>query len=371
MRIGIHMANLLPIKTGRERVMCQTLQELSALDTENRYYLFLSPANYRLFARQEVNFHNVVVKLPSIISRRIWEPLYLYVLFKRLDLDVIHLAEAPVPFFFSRRAVATIYDLAPVLFPEHFDLKGRIYYRQAIAFGVSHSKKIITISKSSKEDLLQHFSADQSKVIVVHCGVDSSFTCPPSQRELDNIRSKYGLPHEFILYVGTLEPRKNLPRLLRAYAMLLAAGYGEKLVIAGSKGWQYHDIFTSVEELGLSEHVMFTEYVPDEDLACLYRLAKLFVYPSLYEGFGLPVLEAMASGVPVVTSNTSSLPEIVGSAGILVDPYDEKALMGAMASVLSDSALRTRLIEEGLQRSSRFTWRDAAEKTLAVYQSMI
>jgi glycosyltransferase involved in cell wall biosynthesis len=187
------------------------------------------------------------------------------------------------------------------------------------------------------------------------------------------VRERYGLPAQYLLFVGTLEPRKNLTTLLHAYALLRAEGLGDglKLVIAGRAGWLYADIFATVKTLALEGEVIFSGFVADEDLPDLYRGARLFVFPSLYEGFGLPILEAMASGIPVITSTTASMPEVAGDAAILVDPHDPKAVAEGMARVLAGDQVRQTLIQRGLRRAQQFAWDSVARTTLDVYMALL
>jgi glycosyltransferase involved in cell wall biosynthesis len=186
---------------------------------------------------------------------------------------------------------------------------------------------------------------------------------------LNSIKQKYHLPDRFILFVGTLEPRKNIIRLLEAYARIKDK-LPHKLVIAGTKGWLYQPIFEAVKRLSLRNNVIFLGYVDDGNLPALYNLADLFVYPSIYEGFGLPVLEAMACGIPVITSNVSSLPEVAGDAAVLVDPYNVKELAGAMKHVLTNASLRKQVINKGFQQAKNFSWKKCARETLKVYEEV-
>lgn len=186
------------------------------------------------------------------------------------------------------------------------------------------------------------------------------------------MQRRYRLPSQYLLFVGTLEPRKNLTTLLQAYALLRAEGCGKhlKLVVAGRRGWLYADIFDTVRTLALDEEIIFTGFVDDEDLPDLYRGARLLVFPSLYEGFGLPILEAMASGVPVITSNLASMPEVAGDAAVLVDAHDPKAIAESIAQVLAEDQLREALIQKGLARARCFTWESVAQKTLELYAAL-
>jgi glycosyltransferase involved in cell wall biosynthesis len=207
-------------------------------------------------------------------------------------------------------------------------------------------------------------------VEVVYPGVGQAFRVIEDQHHLAMVRELCGLDRPFILNVGTLEPRKNLATLLDAYAALRRRGLEHRLVIAGGRGWLYDGVFRRVEELSLEDDVLFLGYVAEEHLPALYCLADLLVFPSLYEGFGLPPLEAMACGTPVITSNSSSLPEVVGEAGLMVPAQDPEALAETIAMVLADPGLREDLVRKGLSRASEFTWQAAGEKLLAIYQGL-
>jgi glycosyltransferase involved in cell wall biosynthesis len=205
------------------------------------------------------------------------------------------------------------------------------------------------------------------KVIAIPCGVDEQFK-PLSQNEIEKFRAAKGLPAHFILYLGTLEPRKNVSRLVRAYATLNGNNHQKpKLIIAGAKGWDYDNIFAAVEQSSLQPDVSFAGYVPQAELPLWYNAADLFVFPSLFEGFGLPVLEAMACGTPAITSNVSSLPEVAGDAALMIAPDDTRALSAAIERALHDANLRAHMRERGLQQAQQFTWQATARQTAQVY----
>jgi len=229
---------------------------------------------------------------------------------------------------------------------------------------------VLADSESTRNDVIELLGASPDRVRVVYPGVDARFRRVQDAQALAGVRQHYHLPERFVLGVGTLQPRKNLQRLIEAYAQLeLSADI--KLVVFGGTGWMYEGIFQRVEELGLQDAVCFPGYAADEDLPALYTLADLFAFPSLYEGFGLPPLEAMACGTPVVTSNVSSLPEVVGAAALTVDPYDVKALANAMWRLLNEPSLRSTMVQRGLAQAREFTWSRAAEKLLHVYQEVL
>jgi glycosyltransferase involved in cell wall biosynthesis len=224
---------------------------------------------------------------------------------------------------------------------------------------------IIAVSHSTKRDIIEFFKVDEKKIKVIHHGVESRF------RPISNVegyRTRNNLPTRMILNIGTLEPRKNVVTLIKAFKKLQERGYKDYvLAIAGEKGWLYNKIFEEIKSSGMEQSICLLGVVRDEDLPLLYNCADLFVYPSLYEGFGLPPLEAMACGVPIITSNTSSLPEVVGNAGIMVDPNDIESLSDEMYRVLKDKELNRQMRRDGLKRSNMFTWEKMVNEVLEVY----
>jgi glycosyltransferase involved in cell wall biosynthesis len=242
-----------------------------------------------------------------------------------------------------------------------------MYLKWGTAFSVRRARRVIAISASTKRDILRVLDVSGDKVDVVPCGVDEDFRPLESRSQLDALRTRWHLPPRMLLFVGTLEPRKNLTTLLRSYALLKQRFDPPPLVLGGPKGWRCQEIFSLAEELGLENEVLFPGFIPREELPLWYNAASLFIYPSLYEGFGLPPLEAMACGIPVVASNTSALPEVVSDAGLLVEPIDAEGMAQAMQRVLSDGDLRDTLREKGLQRAKSFSWPRAARETARVY----
>lgn len=228
---------------------------------------------------------------------------------------------------------------------------------------------MIAASESTKKDAVRLCGLDEAKIKVIYHGVSPRFR-PAGPEAVSAVRQRYGLPDRFVLSLGTIEPRKNLTSLLEVWHALSSGGVPPKLVIAGSKGWLYAPFFSKLRELGLEDQVLFTGYVPEEDLPAVYSAAELFVYPSLYEGFGFPVLEAMACGAPVITSNTSSLPEVAGQAALLVDPTSLEELSAAIGRVLENQELRNQLRARGLEQAARFSWERTARETLSVYESL-
>lgn len=290
---------------------------------------------------------------------------------RRLDLDIVHDPIGVMPLLMARTArVVTVHDAIPYIHPETSTRLDWAIYRLWLPFALPTAAAIITVSEQSREDLLTHLPVDPERVITVPEAADRRFRPVPAA-EAEPILRQYSVERPYILYVGALESRKNLPRLLAAYARLREWSDKWRLVIVGARKWKSSPIFEAVQTLGLEPHITFTGFVEDEHLPALYAGADLFAFPSLYEGFGLPVLEAMACGTPVVTSNSSSLPEVAGDAAILVDPYDVEQIANAMWMVLSQPELAAALREKGLARAAQFTWERTARETIAVYERVL
>jgi glycosyltransferase involved in cell wall biosynthesis len=231
------------------------------------------------------------------------------------------------------------------------------------------SDRILTVSEASKRDILHFFNVPPEKIVVVYNGIDERFSIQPSVEEIARVRERFQLDHGFVLYAGTIKPHKNLVRLIEAFAALRKGEFEElKLLIIGDEISKLPALRRAVHSHKLHKHVRFLGFLPDETLAALYRLAAVFVFPSLYEGFGLPPLEAMASGTPVVTSNVSSLPEVAGDAAILVDPYDVSSIVDGVRRVLTDPVLADELRRKGLARARDFSWDRSVARTHDIYR---
>ena len=287
------------------------------------------------------------------------------------DLDLVHGLAYAAPLAAACPTVVTVHDLSFVRFPGAFRAFNRVYLRWITRLSARRAAQVIAVSGSTRDDLVRLFGLTAERVTVVHNGVTEDFS-PAAEDEVEAFRQAKGLPSRFVLYVGTIEPRKNLVRLVDAYAQLPPPiRKNAPLVIGGGKGWFYSQVFQRVADLGLEGSVIFPGFLPIEELPWWYRAASLFVYPSVFEGFGLPVLEALASGTPVITSNTSSLPEVAGDAAILVDPRDASALSNAMLQVLSDRSKAEAMRELGTVQAAKFSWQRTARETEAVYKSVL
>lgn len=265
--------------------------------------------------------------------------------------------------------VLTVHDLIFHLFPQHHKRLNYWYLNAAMPLYCRRAKAIIAVSQATKRDLVRIYGLDPAKITVVHEAAAPHFT-PALPAQVTQARARYALPNQYLLHVGTIEPRKNLNRLLEAVHRLREAGEDVRLVVVGSKGWLYQGFFQRLEELDLRDAVQLPGYVPDADLPAIYSGANLVVAPSLYEGFGLPLLEAMSCAAPVVCSNASSLPEVGGDAARYFDPTDVPAMADAIVTVWRDEALREAMRQRGLARAAQFSWARAAEETVAVYEQV-
>ena len=283
-------------------------------------------------------------------------------------IDLLHSTDFIPPFIRRCRSVITVHDLAFLRWPQLLTADSRRYFNQQIAHAVGSSDRIIAVSRATRQDLIELLAADPAKIDVVYEAADPSMGPEPDSAITDLGLKRLGLGGEFLLFVGTLEPRKNVPLLVSAFRALVDAGYEGQLVLAGARGWLYEDVFRAVEALHLGTRVRFVERFSQAELRHLYNGARLLVLPSVYEGFGLPVLEAMACGLPVITSDVSSLPEVAGAAALTVPAADVDALVTAMSRVLNDGALAEELRRRGLARAAEFSWERAAHETVAVYR---
>src|SRR5262245_21224918 len=375
MHIGIDAHAIGARQGGNETYIRNLIKALAELDGENRYTIYLAEPTAAEqwrdgFTTRYKNFRIRLLPKPTPIIR---VPVYLAYELRRRPVDLLHV-QFTAPPFCPAPVVATIHDLAFEHLPETFTRRGSFQLRLTVRRTAHRASRIATVSEYSRQDLLKTYKLRPDKVVVTYNGVEPHFTPRSSSKEeAEEIRRRYGVTGDFVLAVGSLQPRKNLVRLIRAYARLRGerTDFVHKLVIVGRKLWLTDAIFDEVKRQRWAEDVILTGYVADEDLPALYRTATALIYPSLFEGFGLPPVEAMACGTPVVTSNTSCLPEVTGDAALLVDPLDEPQIADALLRIVSDGALRSRLRMAALVQATRCTWRDAAEKTLRLYREII
>jgi glycosyltransferase involved in cell wall biosynthesis len=379
-RIGIDLSLVPGERTGGGQYSYQLAAALARVDRRHSYRLY--PVFYYIvhpdYPRSEFpaspRMRLAFRHLPSSLVRWLWRAEGSARVKEWLlgRVDVVHSTTFCIPPMSTRkRLVVTIYDLSFVTHPE-FHMEANVRHCLAgTREAIERADAILAISEHTRQDLVERMGASPSRVVVTPLAHDSSLRRVTDPARLDEVRRRYGLPERFILFVGTLEPRKNIARLIEAYAALPGTVRRQTgLVIAGGKGWLSDTMRDEVTRRGLGDCVRFIGYVRPEDIAALYSLAAVFAYPSLYEGFGLPVLEAMACGTPVLTSNLSSLPEVAGDAAFLVSPTDRGAIADGLHQLLDDAALAATLTARGLEWSARFSWDRCARETLAVYESL-
>lgn len=311
--------------------------------------------------------------LHNVVYRKIWNriPIPYSMLFQN-DMQITQFFNYDVPPGIKGKAVTFIYDMVYKVFPETISKETLAMLDNNLKRACEKADHIITISEFSKSEIMKYMKVAEDKISVMPCGVNHSLFHPDyTKNEVDDVKKQYGISGDYLLYLGTLEPRKNLERLVAAYAKLKAdCSDIPKLVLAGKKGWLYDKIFTMVELNHLEKDVVFTDYVREQDVPLLLNGASVFIFPSIYEGFGLPPLEAMACGTPVITSNTASLPEVVGDAAVLVNPYDINDIKNSMKLLIFDLDLRDKLKNKGLKRASLYSWKKSTEKLKNIYKKI-
>ena len=271
----------------------------------------------------------------------------------------------------TMRTVFTLHDVIPFLFPEHHLWQNKIFFEVMLPRFLQQADAIIAVSRNTKRDALRVLDLPPEKIHVISEGIEAQFSPVTDPQQLAAVRQRYNLPQRFVLTVGTLEPRKNHTMLLHAFGALLAADPDVVLAIAGKRGWLYKDFLAALDNSGLEPHVRLLNRVPDADLPALMSAASVFAFPSLYEGFGLPPLEAMACGTPVLCSTAASLPEVVGDGGWLLNPLTPAEWTRALQRLLSEPEARSTLIERARKQAANFTWRQTAIATRAVYQQLL
>jgi len=363
MRIGIDATPIFLRKGGVGYYVHNLLESLTRLDPQNEYLLFTTT---RATPEPPIPF----LSRPNV--KMIYTPKWLQKKrSQREQIDLYHGTNFRLRGRGHKGNVVTIHDLAFKHYPQF--LKKR--FGQRLSFlktkrDVHLADQIIAVSQNTAQDVMEFFRVPSSKIKVIYHGVEKHFRPDVPEELINQVKKKYDLlTPKYILWVGTIEPRKNLITLIKMYAQLKPWHGVYSLVLGGGLGWKYEEVLPLVQ--ALEKEVKITGYLPQEDLIPLYAGADLFVYPSLYEGFGLPLLEAMASGLPIVASKTSSIPEVVGDAGILVDPLNLNELGEAVNRLLRDASLRTSLKEKGMQRAREFTWEKAAQETLTSYQEVV
>jgi glycosyltransferase involved in cell wall biosynthesis len=344
------------------------LRQLARIDQNTEYVLLCREPDVGIAAQLGPNFRGVVEPSPNYSLR---EQIHVPWVLRRERPDVFHAPHYVLPPAVRCRSVVTIHDCIHLMFPQYLPNRAAYAYARASMWAAARrSDRILTVSEASKRDILHFFNVQPEKIVVVYNAIDEHFSATPSEEQVARIRERYQLDHKFVLYVGNIKPHKNLVRLIEAFSQLRRTHDDLKLLIIGDEISKLPALRRAVHRNKLHKFVRFLGYLKDDTLTVLYRLASVFVFPSLYEGFGLPPLEAMASGTPVVTSNVSSLPEVTGDAAVLVDPYDIDSIGDGMRRILDDPRLAEELRAKGLKRAREFSWERSVEKTQRVYREV-
>jgi glycosyltransferase involved in cell wall biosynthesis len=345
------------------------LKYLALIDRETEYVLLCKPKDVKAVEAHGPNFRAVPESAPPYSVR---EQFMLPARLLMQNVSLFHEPHYVLPPLVPCRAVVTIHDCIHLMFPQY--LPNRLAYGYARAnlwAATKRAERILTVSETSKADILRYCDVPAERIIVVYNAIDERFATPPAAEAVARVRERYQLDGPFALYVGNIKPHKNLERLIDAFNLVRRSGFERlQLLIIGDQISKYPRLRRAVDAHKLHKHVRFLGFVADDTLAALYRLATVFVFPSLYEGFGLPPLEAMASGTPVVTSNRSSLPEVVGDAAVLVDPYSSASIADGIQQVLGDAALRQTLVARGLARAKQFSWEPSIRRIHEVYMDV-
>ena len=355
---------------GNETYATNLIEALAEIDSVNRYTLYVTKnAAIERFADRWPNVelrqtlpHTPLVRIPVTLSLEL----------RRRPVDILHVQYTSPPFT-PCPVVNTIHDLSFEHLPETFKRRSWRQMRLTIRRSAQTATQIITDSNFSREDILRTYKLSPDRVTATPLAASGKFKPVEDPSEIRRVRQRYGIDGDYILTVGSIQPRKNLPRLISAFAALCREGAIRPLptlVIVGKRGWLYEETLHAAENSQVKEQILFTDYVPESDLSALYTGATCFVYPSYFEGFGIPPLEAMRCGTPTITGNRTCFPEIIADGGLMIDPFDERAMLEAILQVLSDSNLRADLRKKGIKRASLFDWKETARQTLSVYEKV-
>jgi glycosyltransferase involved in cell wall biosynthesis len=365
MRIAID-ASTISTQGGPRTYVLGLLDALLRVDHENDYIIFYNdPIHLGRFPQAK----EIILPGKSPLARLWREHVLLPLACHREKVDLLHCPKSAIPYFVPCPTIVTLHDLIPLRHPETEKFVARVYWNIQIPIAARKSSFIITDSEYARQEIIEDFKVPPARIKALMLGFNPAMLEKREPAGAAVVRGKYSLPAGYILYVGTIQPRKNIDTLIEAYARLGSDRKDlPKMVIVGRKGWLYDKLFARIAELGLTDEIIFTGFVPDEELPYIYDGAKLFAYLSFFEGFGLPPLEAMACGVPVITSDTTSLPEVVADAGITVAPEDTAAVAAAISKLLDNPAYAALIGKRGRERAELFSWEAAARETLEIYR---
>lgn len=356
---------------GNESYAVNLIEALAQIDSVNHYTIYITTNEARdRFDRRWPNF-KVRATLPHTPLIRI--PLTLSAELRKHPVDVLHV-QFTAPPFCPCPVVVSIHDLSFEHLPQTFNRRSRTQLRLTVRHSARRAARILSLSEHTRRDIIETYGIIAARINAIPLAAPEHFAPVEDNRELQRVRHNYGIDGEYILSVGSIQPRKNLARLLKAYALLRGDNSADKLpklVLVGKCAWLYDETLRALDETGVKDAVILTGYIPQADLPALYSGALCFVYPSYFEGFGLPPLEAMKCGAPVIVGNRTSLPEVVGDAALTVDPFDVEAIASAIRSLINDPLLREELSSKGRKRAGTFDWRETARRTLAVYEEVV
>lgn len=374
MRIGIEAQRLFREKKhGMDIVALETIRHLQKIDKTNEYFIFVKPDKDNGVISTTSNFK--IIPLPGG-PYPYWEQVLLPKAARKHNIDVLHCTSNTAPLNPGVPLVVTLHD---IIYLEqwnftrgtYYQIFGNLYRRWNVPPVVSKASRLITVSDFEKERIIKHFGLPQGKIATVHNGVSSHFSRVTDETVINAVRKKYHLPENFVFFLGNTDPKKNLEGVLRALSALRNKGaLNFHLVMLDVDRGYLEKVSSTIGDPAILSNIVSTGYVPNHELPAIYSMAQLFLYPSLRESFGIPILEAMACGTPVITSQTSSMPEVAGDAAILVDPGSPDSIAAAISSILGDPVLSTRLSDRGLLRSKQFSWSENARKTLDIYLSV-
>ncbi len=365
MKIGIDASRIaLEQRTGTENYTYKLIEALKKVDQTNKYILYFNKIpNYF-----EISQQNVSTRV--IPMTRLWTQFRLAVECLVRMPDILFVPAHTIPFIRwpKLKTIVTVHDLGAEFLAAYHRFPQKLYLNWSTKYVASNANHIIAVSESTKKDLVKTFKVDPQRISVVPEAVDTNNFYCRGVREVAQVKKELGITKPYLLFVGTIQPRKNLEKLIEAFSQLQDKNL--ELILAGRPGWLYEDIYAAPKKFNVAGRVKFLGYVNEDQLPALYSGAEAFVFPSLYEGFGLPLLEAMATGTPVITSKTSCMPETTGGNAILVNPNKTREITQAMAKVLTDKLLRAELTAAGLRWAKQFTWEETAKKTIAGFEKV-
>ena len=379
MRIGIEAQRLFrPHKHGMDRVALELIRNLQLIDKENEYFVFVKADHDRGIVSETENFK--IIEIPGG-PYPVWEQFKLPKMVRKYKCDILHCTANTAPLAMEIPLITTLHD---VIFKESSLIKqlrgsaswyqkiGNLYRRAIVQKVVKNSELLITVSNFEKENITNIFDIDDKSLNVIHNGVNENFTNEIQKQSKAQIKQKYGLPDRFLLHIGNTNPRKNTKGVIKAFHQYILNSAADcKLVLIGLNESKLNTIVDDADLLTeLKDKIVFTGYVVDEDLPIIFSMAQIFLFPSLREGFGIPIIEAMACGIPVITSTTSSMPEVAGNAAYLVNPHKTQEIFEAIVKILSDTSLKNELINKGLAHYKLFSWKNTALDVLALYKQL-